>query len=253
MRGGECLERLWTASHRSCGGLAGIALIALGAAVTGCDGGGAPVDIDFDVTPNVDLPSISGGHRALLPGETAQLTFSGRAPFKWYTDQPAIASVSQSGLVTAVGIGRASIFATLDPPYRYSDFTFISVYTARCSASLAVGTLAVGDTGRGTLAPSDCGLVLNATGTDHGTAIGWRVLLDSARTVRIDLVHGWYCSELFLTDTLMTLVARGPGDCDGKDRSWTIPLDPGAYLVWGRSRDVPAEGPVALTARVMMP
>src|SRR5262245_30399908 len=89
------------------------------AALSGCGGGSVDagdvlVVAQVDITPP-DLSLVTGTTRQLqaTPKTSSGITVPNR-PVTWSSDDPGIASVSNSGLVTAVGNGSTHIKATVD-------------------------------------------------------------------------------------------------------------------------------------------
>ena len=90
--------------------------------LSGCgdDGGGSPVA----PTPTTTSVSVTFSAETIRVGDTVQ--FEARETLSngqtrvatsatWGSDNPAVATVSQTGLVTAVGVGTATIFADVNP------------------------------------------------------------------------------------------------------------------------------------------
>lgn len=167
-----------------------------------------------NVTVNPEpIASIAVGPSSdtLLVGETTQLTatlrdannnvVTDRTP-TWSTSQPAVATVSGTGLVTGIGDGVATITAALDG----RSATSTIVVFGPCSVALAP-SIAVGDTINGTLTTSDCQL-------DDDTYVdGYGLRVTTNTAVQIDMTAS-FDTYLFLLELLPTnqLIQRAIND-----------------------------------------
>lgn len=124
-------------------------LLALGAAACG-DGGGGPTQ----QTQTVDRVYVTPSEANLNAGETTQLSAQARdggnvvvagTSFNWTSLNPGVASVSPSGLVTALAGGTARITAAA--PNGKADTAVVTVLAvaSECSSAGAAPQLSVGD------------------------------------------------------------------------------------------------------------
>lgn len=74
--------------------------------------------------------NVSPSTLSLTPGQTAQLTLNTTraiGPYTWSTNQAGVATVSETGLVTAIGTGSATVTVTAAGDPTVSARTTISV------------------------------------------------------------------------------------------------------------------------------
>lgn len=106
----------------------GFAALAMAA---GCDERPNPLVGSVGAPPGgTSAFSVSPATLSLSPGQTAQLTLnSTRAigPYNWSTNQPGVASVSETGFVTAIGTGSATITVTAAGDATVSARTSVTV------------------------------------------------------------------------------------------------------------------------------
>jgi uncharacterized protein YjdB len=126
---------------------------------------------------NVPVASVtvSPAAASVSVGATTQLTatpkdangtaLSGRV-VTWGTSNPAVATVSPSGLVTGVAVGAATITATSEGQSGTAALTVTNVPVASVTVSPATASLTVGATTQLTATPKDA----------NGTALGGRVV-----------------------------------------------------------------------------
>ncbi len=96
-----------------------IGVLALYLAVASCGGGSSPTDTPPVVVPVVSTITIAAPARSLVIGESVALTATARdqqgrqitSPIVWNSTAIAVASVSALGVVTAVGVGSATVQA----------------------------------------------------------------------------------------------------------------------------------------------
>ena len=92
-------------------------LVAAAAMLTSaCDTRVNPLVTSLDTGPGGTAGfSLSPATLRLTTGQSAQLTLASTrplGPYNWVTSQPGVAAVSQSGLVSAIGPGVATITVT---------------------------------------------------------------------------------------------------------------------------------------------
>src|SRR6266566_3087832 len=132
----------------------------------------AAVTISSVPVASVAVSPVAAG---LTVGATTQLTatpedstgtaLTGRA-VTWATSNPAVATVSASGLVTGVAAGSATITATSEGQSGTSALTVTNVPVASVTLSPAAATVTVGTTTQLTATPKDA----------NGTALGGRAV-----------------------------------------------------------------------------
>lgn len=135
--------------------------------------------------PPVATVTLTPADDTVRVGETAQLTsttkdangnaLSGRV-VTWVSGNPGVASVSQTGLVTGVSDGTATITATSESK---TATAAIRVF-GPCSTALAP-PITVGQSINGALAATDCRL------TDNTFADGYALQVNAATSVQIDM------------------------------------------------------------------
>ena len=141
-------------------------------------------------------------------------TLSGRN-LSWMSSSASIASVNQTGLVTGVGDGEATITATSE---NKSGSTTILVL-GPCSTERAA-QIAVGQTVNGSLATTDCKLA------DGTYADPYRIVVTAATSVQVDMTSS-FDTYLYLFELLPDgeLVVRAENDDIDPDDP-AVPNDP---------------------------
>jgi hypothetical protein len=167
--------------------------------------------------------TVAPANDTLLVGETAQLTATLRdaannivtRPVTWTSTVPTVASVSNSGLVTGVADGTATISAAAEGRSASATIRVLS----RCNTSLAA-TIAVGQTINASLANTDCKL------DDDTYADGYALSVTTVTNAQIDMTAS-FDTYLFLLELLPTgtLVSRATNDDVDPDDP-NIPNDP---------------------------
>jgi uncharacterized protein YjdB len=98
---------------------------------------------------------LSSTHRSMLVGELEQLTADpldadgnilANRPVAWSTSDPAVATVTQGGLVTAIGVGGAIITASAEGRSAVASITVAAVPVASVVVTPDTSTLVVGQT-----------------------------------------------------------------------------------------------------------
>lgn len=179
----------WSSSAASVASVSSSGLVTahtLGTAVitaaSGSKSGIATIDV---IPPPIASITVAPTNDTLLVGETVQLTATLRdaannivtnRTISWTSTSTTIATVSNSGLVTAVGDGAASITASVD---NRSATATIQVF-GPCR-TIAAPTVTVGQTVNASLASTDCRL------NDNSYADGYSLVVTSATNVQIDM------------------------------------------------------------------
>jgi uncharacterized protein YjdB len=123
--------------------------------------GTASVSVIPEPAVAVALGGIPG---SMLPGATAQLTATATDRFHnvltgrrvvWATADPAVATVSTSGVLTAVAAGATTVSATVDGVTGSGAVTVTQTPVARVTLSLGAASLPVGQTTQGTATAFD--------------------------------------------------------------------------------------------------
>ena len=223
-------------------------------ATAGGKSGTATVNV---VQPPIASIALSTANDTLLQGQTLQLTATmldqqGNVvtdrTISWTSSNPDVASVSGTGLVTAVDDGVTTISASADGRSASAN---IRVF-GPCNTALAA-TIAVGQTVNATLATTDCQL------SDGTYADGYAITVDASTPVQIDMTAA-YDTYLFLLElTEQGLVQRAfnddadPDDTNDPNDSVDInarinfTLQPGAlYFILANAFDADVTGDYVL-------
>lgn len=218
----------WSSSSASVATVSSSGLVtahALGTAmITAASGSKSGIATINVAPPPVASITVAPANDTLLIGETVQLTATLRdaanniltnRTVTWTSTSTTIATVSSSGLVTAVGDGAVSISASVD---NRSASAAIQVF-GPCRTILAP-RLTVGQTVNGALANTDCKL------TDDTYADGYNLLVTTATNVQIDMTAS-FDTYLVLLELLPngSLVQRAVNDDVDPDDP-AIPDDP---------------------------
>ncbi len=136
--------------------LGAIATVATAVTITSCDSPAAPVRT-FSVTVAPAAPSVIVGgtlQLAATPRDPAGIALSGRSML-WRSSSPGTASVSSSGLVTAVSIGSATVTASTDGQVGTAVITVLPIPVASILIAPGSATLIAGATRQFTGSPRD--------------------------------------------------------------------------------------------------
>ena len=179
----------WSSSASTVASVSSSGLVtasALGTALITAASGNKSGVATINVVPEpIASISVAPANDTLLVGETVQMTstmrdaannvITGRQP-SWSSSAVGVATVSASGLVTAVGDGVATISASAD---NKTASATIRVF-GPCSTALAP-VVTVGQTINASLATTDCKL------TDDTYADGYAITVTTATNVQIDM------------------------------------------------------------------
>jgi hypothetical protein len=215
----------WSSSASTVASVSASGLVtahALGTALITAAAGSRSGVATINVVPEpIASISVAPLQDTLLVGETVQLTatmrdannniVTNRQP-TWTTSNTARATVSNSGLVTAIGDGNVLITATADGR---SASAAIIVF-GPCSTALAP-SIAVGQTVNGALATTDCKL------DDDTYADGYSLVVTTATNAQIDMTASFdtYLVLLELSSTGGLIQRAFNDDVDPDD-----PADP---------------------------
>lgn len=144
-------------------------------------------------------------------------------PLTWSSSSPTVATVSSSGVVTAVGAGTATISATAEG--------VTGTATARVSVDpcLAVRTLALGDGATGTLASSDCRL------TDNTVAQKYQFTLTKTTMVEVVMNSAQLDPYLMLLNAANVVVDEDDDGAGGTSARILRELPAGRYTLFANS------------------
>ena len=186
---------------------------------------------------------ITASGTSLAPGATLQLfaqtldvkdkNIAGRE-VEWSTLDPQVASISATGLLTALSPGLARIRArhgTVE-----AAFTVTVAYPS-CAGTTAAALLTVGQAHGGDLAAADC-----AYSWQNQPADAWRFSISSTTTLRFEASTTGPMLELELTTESMVLLGGGYSSPEGRPARMVVTLQPGEYRLWilGVSQNVGA-------------
>jgi hypothetical protein len=203
----------WSSSAASVASVSASGLVttsAVGTAIITAAAGSKSGVATINVIPEpIASITVAPTNDTLLVGETVQLTATLRdaannvitRPVSWTSTLPTIASVSNSGLVTGVADGTATVTATADGR---SASALIRVLS-RCSSALAA-TIAVGQTINGSLAPTDCKF------PDDSYIDGYGITVTAATNVQIDMTASFDTFLYLLEQRSDSLFERARND-----------------------------------------
>lgn len=145
-------------------------------------------------------------------------------PFTFESLQPNIATVSESGLVTAVSVGTATIRATTGT---FTATSTIVVTIPECKNANVSATITTNQTINGELTPNDCVF----TGVGH--ADGYRFVATAPTTVLFTLTGATLRPKLSLTGTTAgTLILDSWSDVLGDSIRLSVSVSAGTYTLW---------------------
>src|SRR5688572_10959845 len=226
----------WSSSAASVASVSGSGLVtahALGTAtITAASGSKSGVATINVIPPPIASITVGPTNDTLLVGETVQLTATMRdaannvvtdRTVTWTSSSTTIASVSGSGLVTAVGDGLATITASADGR---SATSAIQVF-GPCRTIVAP-TIVVGQTVNGSLASTDCRL------TDDTYADGYGLTVTAVTNVQIDMTASFDTYLVLLELLNGALVQRAVNDDVDPDdpNNPSDPIDTNSRIVF---------------------
>lgn len=204
----------WSSSATNIASVSASGLVtanALGSAtITATSGGKSGVSNITVSPPPIASITVAPANDTLLVGENVQLNVTLRdaqnnvvtgRTISYVSTATTVASVSNSGLVTGVGDGVATITASADGKSAVSS---IRVF-GPCSTALAQ-VITVGQTVNGTLATTDCLL------TDGTYADGYFLTVGTATNVQIDMTASYDTYLILLELVPSGLVQRSFND-----------------------------------------
>jgi hypothetical protein len=187
------------------------------------------------LTPDVTINrvTLTPVRDTLGVGSTQQMTAIARnrrsdpirnVPFTFESLQPEVATVSDSGLVTAVSPGTATIRATTGT---FVATSTIVVTTPICTNAIVTATITASQTINGALTTSDCVF----TGLGH--ADGYRFTVDAPTTVVFTLTGATIRPKLSLTGTTAAdLITDLWSDVLGDTVRLGTSVSAGTYTLW---------------------
>ena len=240
----------WTSSNPS------VATVSAGGVVTAVTDGTASVVASVDgrtgsasivVRTLVASVSVTPSSAALVIGRTpAQLSAAARdaagnalagRPIQWSSTAPAIATVSQTGLVTAVAPGTATINVISE------GATGTAAITVTQDPCTVIRALTYGQAFSGTLAANDCRL------SDNTATQTFEFTLTTAAKVEILMTSTAVDAYVFLADAALRVIAEDDDGGGGTNARIMQILPAGRYLVVANTFDANSFGAYQLVAR----
>jgi hypothetical protein len=158
-------------------------------------------------------------------------------PVSWSTSNPDVASVSASGLVTALAVGSTNVRA--ESVGRSASVT-LTVRPGECTAGESVGSVSMGQERSGSLDAASCIMFTEAR------AEGWSLTLSSPAVIRVDVTSPAFQPHLVLTDLQMN--PWGWGEWVGEGRARLVSeVPPGQYILWVLRHQSEPEGSYELS------
>ena len=205
--------------------------------------GGATASVRTPVSAVVVTPTTA---ELILGGAPLQLTavtrsaagaaLSGRT-VAWLSNNPAVATVSSTGVVTGIAAGSATIAATSEG---ISGSATVQVSLNPCNVIRAV---AVGQTLSGTLVTSDCKL------GDNTVAQRYEFTLAVPTKIEITMSSSAVDSYLYLTDPALNVIDEDDDGGTGIDARILRTVPAGRYFVIVNTYDPNTFGAYQLTVR----
>jgi uncharacterized protein YjdB len=240
----------WTSSAPS------VVTVSAGGVLTGVSDGTATVTANIDgrtgsaavvvrtpvasvlVTPNTSQLTIGKAPAQLsaVARDAAGNTLPGRV-IQWASTAPAVATVSQTGLVTAVAAGTTTINALSEGA---TGTAAITVIQDPCTV---IRALTYGTTASGTLAATDCKL------TDNTATQAYEFTLPIASKVEILMTSTAVDAYVFLTDAALKVIAEDDDGGGGSNARIMRTLPAGRYVVIANTYDANSYGAYQLVAR----
>jgi uncharacterized protein YjdB len=220
------------------------------ATITGTSGGKTGT-AEVTVTPTpVSSVTVTPAHTAIAVGTSISLTaqassssgqtLTGRSVI-WSSSAPTVASVTASGVVTALAAGSTVIFASVDGVLGWANVDVLPVPVASVTVSPATLSVPVGQTGQLTVTLMDA-----SGGTLSGRVVTWSSSQTSVATV----------SDSGVVTGISTGTATVTASSEGQSGSATVTVvAPGVrtLTVTPSSATISPLGTVQLTATVRDP
>lgn len=198
-------------------------------------------------TPVASVVVSPGTAQVTVGGATAQLTavardaaggvLNGRTVV-WSSANNTIATVSQSGVVTAVGAGTVNVTATVD------GVAGTSAITSTVNPCAVVRPMLMGDTFGGTLASGDCRL------TDQSAVQRFEFTVATATKVEITMNSSVVDPYLFLQDNALAVIDEDDDGGVGANARIMRILPPGRYIISANTYDANSFGAFQLNLRL---
>lgn len=206
-------------------------------ALWACDSSTAPEEIGSISLGSVDTELVLGSELQLV---ATVLSSSGSVvsghPVSWSSSNPDVASVSASGLVTALAAGSTNVRA--ESGGRSASVT-LTVRPGECTGE-TVGSISVGQERSGSVDAASCVMFF------EGRAEGWSVTLSAPTVIRVEVTSSAFQPDLVLTDLQMNLVGWGEGVGEGRARLMSE-VPPGQYVLWVLRHQSQPEGSYELS------
>jgi hypothetical protein len=213
-------------------------LLVLTLILSACDSSTAPEEVGTVSLGSVNTELVVGSELQLVATLISRTgsVMSGHA-VTWSSSNADVASVSASGLVTALAPGNTNVRA--ESGGRSASVT-LTVRPGECTAGEAVGSISMGQDRSGHLDASSC--VMFA----EGRAEGWSLILSAPTAIRADVTSAAFQPFLVLTDLQMNPRAWGESLDVGRSRlAGEVP--PGQYILWVLAHQSEPEGSYQLS------
>lgn len=205
----------------------------------------ATINVRTAVASVVVTPTTS---QLTVGGATSQLTAAARdangntlnnRTITWSSSNTSVASVSQTGLVTAVAAGTSVISATSEGRTGTANIT-----VAAADPCSTVRTITLGQTFTGALAAADCRL------SDNSAIQTFTLTLATESVLEIEMTSAAFDSYLFVADASGTvLVEDDDGGTNGNSRVLRL-FPAGKYLIGANSYDANKFGAYQLSVKL---
>lgn len=203
---------------------------------------------DSTGTVQVGSVAVSSPQAEIEVGESVQLTATvlntsggtiSNPDLTWSSSSEEVATVTGSGLVTAVGVGTVRISAQTGGRSGAVD---LEVLPPVCTGATH-GTVAIGDTRSGTITEADCFIAEDIRGQ------GYRITLSSARTLQIDVVSGDFDAVAAVSTTGLDFIDADDDGGTGTNAQLIVSLEAGTYIVWAASLFADETGDYQMTVQ----
>ena len=194
--------------------------------------------VSVAVTPATGQLTVGGAPLQLsaVPRDPAGGALTGRT-VQWSSANPTIASVSSTGIVTALAAGTASILATSEG---VSGTATITVAPDPCTV---VRPIAVGETISNSLSANDCRIV------DSTAVQRYEFVVTEPTKIEITMNSSAFDAYLFLTNASFAVIAEDDDGGVGVNARILRTIPAGRYFVVANAYDATRFGAYQLTVR----
>ncbi len=173
--------------------------------------------------------------------DTSGVVLQGRA-VTWSSSDALVASVTASGLATAVGPGSATLTATSGGVSGQLTFT---VQLGECRSAVTQPTTP-GQTHDDSLSSFECVLL------EGPFADGWQFTVTEQTGILFSMTSSDFDAFLLVTDPEVTVAVAFDDDSgEGHDAQFFHQFDPGTYIVWATSATRTGTGAYRLTSEII--